>query len=389
MNKTSNDSVVSLLSRLVGCPSVNPNGRPVEGPPFGEERMVELLGGLLKEWGAEVRVQEAMPRRANLIAFFKGKRSGRSLMLEAHSDTVQVADMTIPPFEPRVADGKLYGRGACDDKGPMASMLLGIKQVLDRDGRPPVDLYFVSTCNEERGANGAAALMAEGFRADAAVVAEPTDLAIIRAHKGALRWRVKTHGVSAHSSVPERGVNAITMMMRLVDRIQGPIAASAARKNHPLLGHPTISVGTIHGGTAINVIPALCEIEIDRRIIPGETQKEATAELTRHLEELRAEDARFKYSYEQIEWYAPLEENIASPVARAAEAACRRVMGKAEFAVAPWGANTGEFKQAGIPCVLFGPGSIRQAHTADEFIEIAQVATAAEVYAEIIRAFGE
>jgi acetylornithine deacetylase len=310
-------------------------------------------------------------------------------MLEAHSDTVAVEGMSIPPFEPRVAGGRMYGRGACDDKGPMAAMLLGLRAVLDEEGgKLPSEVYFVSTCNEERGASGASRLMAEGFRTDAALVAEPTDLEIVDAHKGVARWRIRTHGAAAHSSRPERGVNAISAMARVIERINGPLAGSLAKKRHPRLGSPTVCIGTIRGGTQVNVVPARCEIEVDRRLLPDETTEQATAELVRELEELKGSAARFKYSIEEIERYPPLEEDPKSPIASAVAAACAKVLGRASFTAAPWGANSGVFKEAGIPCVVFGPGPGRQAHTRDEFVELDQVAQAAGVYAEVIRNFG-
>jgi len=380
--------ITELLSRLIACPSVNPNHQPFSGPPYGEERMARLLSELLGGWGADVTLREVLPGRFNLIARFKGKKPRPSLMLEAHSDTVEVADMSIPPFEPRIAGGRMYGRGACDDKGPMTAMLLGLRAVLDEDGGFPSDVCFVAACNEECGASGASGLVGEGFRTDAAIVAEPTSLEIVDAHKGVARWRIQTHGVAAHSSAPERGVNAISAMARLIERINGPLAASLAKKRHPRLGSPTVCVGTIRGGTQVNVVPAQCEIEVDRRLLPDETAAQATADLVRELEDLKRSEAGFDYSLEETEQYPPLEEDPKGPIASAVAAACAKVLGRATFQAAPWGADSGIYKSAGIPCVVFGPGSIRQAHTRDEFVELDQVAQAVAVYAEVIRCFG-
>jgi acetylornithine deacetylase len=292
------------------------------------------------------------------------------------------------PFEPIVSGGRMLGRGTCDDKGPMAAMLLGLRAVLDEDGAFPSDVYLVSTCDEERGSSGAKRLMAEGFRTDAAVVAEPTDLEIVDAHKGATRWRIRTHGIAGHSSAPERGVNAISMMARLIERINGPMAAALAKKHHPRLGSPTLSIGTIRGGVQVNIIPAECEMEVDRRLLPDETCEQATADLVRELEDLKASVPQFDYFFDEFGSYPPLEEDPKGPIASAAAAACAKVLGRATFAAAPWAGNSGVFKAAGIPCVLFGPGSIKQAHTRDEFVELEQVAQAVGVYAEIIRTFG-
>jgi succinyl-diaminopimelate desuccinylase len=177
-------------------------------------------------------------------------------------------------------------------------------------------------------------------------------------------------------------------MTRLLDRINGPLAGSLAEKRHPRLGSPTVSVGTIRGGTQVNIVAAQCEIEVDRRLLPDETCEQATAEVVRELDDLKKTVAGFDYSLDEIERYPPLEENPKGPIASAVVAACDKVLGRATFAAAPWGANSGFFKCAGIPCVLFGPGSIRQAHTSDEFVELEHVAQAVGVYAEVIRGFG-
>ena len=379
-----------LLARLVACPSVNPGRRQSVEPLYGEGRLAELLAGMVSPWGADVRLPEVSPGRPNFIAHFPGADQTRSLMLEAHSDTVDVGDMTIEPFEPAIRDGRLYGRGSCDTKGAMAAMLLAMEAVCDADGLPPVDVYLVSTCDEEDGATGAQRLMAEGFRADAAVVGEPTDLALVHATKGAVRYHIETRGVPAHSSTPDRGISAIYHMRRVLAMIEDDVAASLAApdKAHPLLGPPTISVGTIRGGTQVNVVPAGCEIEVDRRLVPGESAEQVAADLRQRVSSLAADSPSFEFACEQTQHYPPFEVSCESPLARRAADACRAVLGDARFATAAWASNAGPFQQTGIPCILFGPGSAGQAHTREEFIELAQVPQAAAVYAEIIRSMG-
>ena len=372
----------ALLSRLVACPSVNPNRLPVAGPPFGEARLVTLLSDLLGSWGAKIRVVETAPGRPNLIATFQGKDPRRSLMLEAHSDTVQADQMTIPPFEPAVRNGCLYGRGSCDTKGPMASILTAIKTVLDRDGQPPVTLHFVACCSEELGATGAHHLMKEGFRTDCCVVGEPTDLRIIHAHKGAIRVRITTKGVAAHSSDPSRGVNAIYKMMPVLEALQRTVEPKLKQLVHPLLGSPTLNVGTIHGGTQVNVVPPICAVEVDRRFVPGETREGVLDQFLDVVESVA--DA----SCEELEYYPPLDQAATAPIVRCVEQACQKILGKAELAVAPWGSDAGVFAASGIPSVLLGPGSVHQAHTRDEFVPLEQVYAAARIYTEIILSGG-
>jgi acetylornithine deacetylase len=322
-----------------------------------ESELVAFLAPLLESWGARVTVKEVMPRRPNLIATFPGRDSSRSLMLEAHSDTVG----GDAPFTASIRDGRLYGRGACDTKASMAAMLLGI-----RAAQPSITVHFVSTCNEEHGASGAQALIAGGFRADMAVVGEPTELKIVHAHKGAVRLKLRTTGVAAHSSDPSRGVNAIYKMRAVLEKLEQ--FKPAVR--HPLLGEPTLSVGIIRGGTEVNTVPAQCEIEVDRRIVPGENIEEIVRSILTGLD----------VQSEVTEFYPPLEQDTASPVAQRLAAA----MPRPEFGIAPYATNAGVFKAAGIPCVVFGPGSARQAHTRDEFVELAQVEQAAQVFRKLI-----
>jgi acetylornithine deacetylase/succinyl-diaminopimelate desuccinylase-like protein len=331
--------------------------------------MADLLARLLEPWGARITLQTVRPDRPNFIATFPGRDEPRSFMLEAHSDTVPGEGQ----FTPAVRDGRLYGRGACDTKGAMAAMLVAIETVLSEMGRPPVTLHFVSTCNEESGAAGAHHLMKSGFRADCAVVGEPTNLAIVYAHKGALRLRLRTKGVAAHSSTPERGVNAIYAMSRVVAALEKDVAPRLAEIRHLDLGSPTLSVGTIRGGSQVNVVPDWCEIDVDRRLVPGEERDGVVASILGALPE--------EVSHTITEYYAPLGQEPASPLVRRMAAA----LGESRLATAPWASNAGVFAAAGLPSVLFGPGSIQQAHTSEEYVELAQVESAVRVYAALIR----
>ncbi len=332
-----------------------------------EAEQAAFLARLLEGWGARVTLTEVARGRPNLVATFAGRDASRSVMFEAHGDTVG----GDAPFVASVREGRLYGRGACDTKGPMTAMLLGIRAVLERDGRLPVTLHFVSTCNEELGATGAHALVGGGFRADWALVGEPTGLQIVHAHKGAVRVTIRTAGVAAHSSTPECGVNAIYKMRAVLERLEH----WQPTVSHPVLGVPTLSVGTIRGGTQVNVVPASCEIEVDRRLIPGESCEAVVAEMTGGLE-VDADVTAF---------YPPLDQDQAGLPSQAIAAACQKVLGRAEFAVAPYATNAGVFQAAGIPSVVFGPGAAAQAHSREEFIELAQVTQAADVFSAALR----
>ena len=378
--------VEHLLRELVSCGSVTPGGQDVVGPNMGEERLARLLGGKLAGLGASVEVSQVCPGRANVVGRFAGTGGGKSLMLEAHSDTVSVEGMTIDPFAGDVRDGRLYGRGACDTKGSMAAMLLAIESAI-AGGATCGDVYFVSTCDEEVGASGALALMAGGFRADAAIVGEPTDLEIVHATKGTTRLAIDTHGIAAHSSMPDQGANAIYQMGRVLGVIESKIVPALAERIHPLLGPPTISVGTIRGGSQINIVPADCSIEVDRRLVPGETCEQIEAEIAATLDQLRSDDDLFNFTCRHLQGYPPFEQPRDSDVVRQAVKACEEVTGESRLVTAPWASNAGIFAAEGIASVIIGPGSISQAHRCDEFIELDQVVLAAKIYEQMILSF--
>jgi acetylornithine deacetylase len=257
---------------------------------------------------------------------------------------------------------------------------------LDEDGCLPVTTMCAGTCDEELEARGARALArSPGARADLAVVAEPTDLAIVHAHKGTIRWRIRTLGIPAHSSAPERGVNAISHMARVIAMLEQEGIPALAARRHPLLGAATLSVGTIRGGTQVNVVPAECVLNVDRRLLPGESREEATAEVRARLEALAARVPGMRWSVEALQYYEPIEVPPDAPVCRLVAAACERTLGEARFATAPWSSDAGVLAAAGIPCILMGPGSIQQAHTHDEFIELRELERGVAVYAAIIR----
>ena len=370
---------IELLSRLVACPSVNPQNAASFATPLGEAGMVMLLEELLREWGARVEIQEVHPSRHNLLATFIGKDPTRAILLDAHTDTVSVDGMIIAPFEPTVRGGKLYGRGSCDTKGPMTAMLMGLRRVLDRDGKPPVTIYFGATCNEESGATGASALAelltGDGFspRPEFALVAEPTDLAIVHTHKGAIRLDITTHGVAAHSSTPDRGVNAIYKMLPVIQRLEREVLPALGSIKHPQLGSPTLSVGVITGGSQVNIVPEWCRIQVDRRLVPGEVRDEVIQQL--------AGDETFVVT----EYYPALEQAVDSRVSLQIASVCQRTLGRAQFLAAPYATNAGYYQAVGIPSLVLGPGSLSQAHTKDEFIELSQLERGVDLFAEIIR----
>ena len=276
---------IEVLERLVAIPSVNPMGRQSTDPIFGEARLTDYLEKTLQQAGLATHRQAVTSGRENLLARLDGQRAsgngGRVILLDAHQDTVPVDGMTIPPFEPRQREGRLYGRGACDTKGGMAAIIAAVSRLAHQRPRPMPTIIVSCTVNEENGFDGAKRLTQAwtdggGFiprKPDAALIAEPTGLDVVVAHKGVIRWKCHTRGRAGHSSRPVAGNNAIYAMARVVTALEQYAAGlDAPAAVHPLCGPGTLSVGTIHGGVGINTVPDRCTIEIDFRPPPGDAR---------------------------------------------------------------------------------------------------------------------
>jgi acetylornithine deacetylase len=312
--------------------------------------------------------------------------------------------MTIEPFTPTVKDGRLYGRGSCDIKGGMAAMIAAIVRLAEEKpaGRPTVVL--ACTVNEEHGFTGAlhwaetysgrspdsgqspeklAAVKARSKLLprvpDACIVAEPTQLDVVVAHKGAVRWRATTRGIATHSSQPHLGDNAIYHMARVLsafERYSREVVPGLGK--HALCGQPTLSVGLIAGGISVNTVPDRCTIEIDRRVLPGEDPQSALAHCLHYLETHVSPAAPVVHETPFM-LTRGLGDGANAGLAERLGAAIRRHGGSGQAVGVPYGTDAPHFAATGCPTVVFGPGSINQAHTADEWLEVAQLKTAAEI----------
>lgn len=368
-----------LLADMIRVPSVNPCGCEPSAPQEGEARMTRFVADWLGARSIAHEIQPALPGRDNVIAKVPGQ-GGPALCFEAHMDTVAVGEMVIPPFEPRVEDGRIYGRGACDDKGSLAAMMMALARVA-QGPPPPRTIILAAVVDEEYLHSGARAYLADAGPIAGAVVGEPTSLRVVIAHKGALRTRITTRGVSAHSSNPEAGVNAIYRMAHAVVALEQLAAELRDREPHPLVGGPTLSVGTIHGGMAVNIVPELCQAMVDRRLIPGEMPDEALAEIAAALEGILAEGDDLTPTLK--DWAVETAED--EEIVDLTRAAVREVTGDDEPMGVAYCTDGCDFVEAGVPLVVLGPGEIAQAHTAEEWVELSQVDTAAEIYERIMR----
>jgi acetylornithine deacetylase len=372
-----------LLRDLVAIPSVNPMGRPLSGPDIFEHRVTDYLEGVFKGLGVAYERQPVAPLRENIVAW-SGPDDGRpALMFEAHQDTVPTDGMTIEPFGARIADGKLYGRGACDVKGGMAAMLAAFaRAVRERPAGAP-RLLMACTVDEEAGFTGVSRLVCSPLIAQRhgpleAVVAEPTDLRIVNTHKGAVRWDLIVNGRPCHSSAPEQGVNAIYHMAALMPVVQHYANRLQAMHSHPVLGPATLSVGRIEGGVSVNTVPGRCRVEVDRRLLPGENEADALADFRDNLRREGPAGIVWECS---TPWLSapPLSPGASAGLVARLGAVLDAVVGPHQVIGVPYGTDAAPLSAAGVPCVVFGPGDIRKAHTSDEWVPLEEVEKASEV----------
>jgi acetylornithine deacetylase/succinyl-diaminopimelate desuccinylase family protein len=371
--QTVNDEqITQLLQDLVRIPSVSPHGDPGTAKKnTGEARIAEYIAEVLRKLALDVELREVEPGRPNVIGKFTSRGARRSVAFAPHTDTVSVAGMTIDPFAAEIRGDKLYGRGACDAKGPLTAMLAAlanaVRQKEFREG--DLDVYFCALMGEESGNHGAKALAESGFKVDFAVAGEPTEGRIVYTHKGALWCKVVTRGRSVHGSMPEKGVSAIGKMAEVVQYLLGDYTRALAKTADPVLGAPTVNVGTIRGGTQSNIVPDFCEIEVDRRTVPGEVHEDI-------LTTLRETFRHIPITAEILSDCPPLRTDPRDPFVQKLVLATGDP--KNALVGAPWFCDAGILAQYGVPAVAFGPGNIAQAHTADEFIECQEVLHAAQ-----------
>ena len=355
-----------LLSELIALPSVNSAFLSANHPHAGEARVADFLATLGKHAGLDIEFQNVLPGRRNVLARLRPSGKARqTILLAPHLDTVNIVN--DDQLNPRKSGGRLYGRGACDTKGSVAVMFGALCDLAAMKIRPrDTEIIFVGLVDEEHGQSGSRFLANKKFKADLAIVGEPTRLVLATAHKGSVWLEVQTRGRAAHGATPWFGDNAAHSMARVVDALQTDYAAALKRKKHPLLGHGTVSVGTICGGTQTNIVPESCVIGVDRRTLPGESEAATRLAMSAFLKsrKLNATVSNVKLSpcpaLETSE-RLPLVKQFLGSIGQ------KRASGLHYFC------DAAVLAGGGIPSVVFGPGDIAQAHTADEWIEISQL----------------
>lgn len=377
----SNDEVLSTLQDVVAIESVNP---ALPGGGDGEGHMVEYIANFFDNIQVPYEFSEVLPGRNNIIATVEGKDPNKTLLFECHMDTASVEVMTIPPFEPHIRDGLMYGRGSADTKAGGVAMMHAMKRLVESGEKPPWTITYAGSVDEEYLMRGARHL-AQQIDVEAAVIAEPTDLEVIRGHKGVARFYITVSGRAAHSSKPYLGVNAISKMARLITRLEEVIGEEFSTQSDPLLGTPTFNVGVIAGGMQVNFVPDHCQIDVDVRIIPGQTPDGVVTRFADEVAKANSEDEDLDAVLEEPSiTLAALGTEEESQIVQNAVAACHQVLGNSTITGVPFATDGSPFSERGVPTIILGPGSIDQAHGAVEWIECKQVIQAVDVYQKIM-----
>ncbi len=377
----STSEVLAMLQDVVAIDSVNP---ALPGGGRGEGAMVDYIEQFFTALEIPCKRREVMEGRPNILATLEGQDPNRTLLFECHMDTASTEIMTIPPLEPHLREGSLYGRGSCDTKAGGVAMMLAMKQLKEAHIKPPLSIVYAGAVDEEYLMRGSQALAAD-LSPEAMVVAEPTDLEVICAHKGVVRFHLTIQGRAAHSSKPDLGINAISKMARLLIQIETVLKESYQQREHPLIGSPTYSVGTIEGGAQVNFVPDQCCVAIDCRTIPGDSSASTLAEFQAIVDRAAAADPELKARLDSPFFHcSPVGTAEDAIIVQTALEVCRSALGSGKTGGVPFATDGSAFSDKKVETIILGPGSIDQAHAAVEWVECAQVEKAVEVYRGIM-----
>ena len=369
--------VTSVLQHLVQIDSTNPTLSPTGA---GEAEIASFIASRCADMGLEVELFEAAPGRLNVVGTLKGSGEGPSLMLNGHMDTVGVEGMQ-EPFSGQIRDGRLYGRGAQDMKGSLAAMLGAARALLESGVDLKGDLVLAFVADEETVSVGTSDLV-KLLQTDAAIVTEPTDLQVCRAHRGFVWYEVTTQGRAAHGSRYDEGIDAILHMGRFLGELDRLEKELLRREAHPLVGTPSIHASTITGGTEISVYPAECRLAVERRTQPGEAVSAATTELQAILERLAGEDPQFQGRLAQTFERDPFEISAEAAIVQTLDAVVSEQLGADPAHVgATFWTDAAILAAAGMETVLIGPKGAGL-HSAEEWVDLQSVQDLALILAE-------
>ena len=379
---------IQLLRDLIAIPSVNPMRSDCREAV--ESDLVNYIENFLKRFDIDCERQNVGQGRDNLIAIVhptatQPKKNG--LMLNSHMDTVPVANMSIAPFDPKLKNGRIYGRGACDAKGSIAAMMTTLVNYTQQTERS-TPLVFAAMVDEEYSFQGSWKLIEREWPVTACVVGEPTNLNTIVAHKGIARWRIRVKGISAHGALPNLGHSAIYDAGRVALALEEYAEHLSQKDPHPLLGPPTLNVGRIAGGSSVNIVPDLCEFEVERRLLPSEDGADTVSECEAWLRERVGSHVSMEFENPYLV-DPPLETSSEATLVQSVINAHQSEFNQTSLRQgAYYGTDGSKLARAGIETVVCGPGDIAQAHTKDEFIEIEQLQRAIRLYGRLVSNWG-
>ena len=380
-----NERVVDILCDLIAIPSVNPIYDPASP---GEAAMAMYMENWATSLGLESRRQTVFPNRDNVLVRLPGPIGAPVLLLEAHMDTVGVDEMPAA-FAPEVREDRVYGRGACDTKGSLASMMAALELLAADRSALSCTVELLAAVDEETSGQGAIAHVAVGGTADAAIVGEPTDVRVVNQHNGCVRGDVVVIGKAAHTSVAAEGMNAIDGMADVILALRA-INDDLSSRAGGQAEHGSMTVSLISGGTGINVVPERCVIGYDRRVTPGQTSALALAEIDAALDSVRGTRSELRIE-RLVPWLEgdSLSTDPESQIVGTARVVCTGLGLDGAPARVPYGSDASRFQTGGIPTIVFGPGSIAQAHGAGEFVPISELVAATAFYEGVARRFGK
>ena len=377
MIRIDSDFITRTLQQLVRIPSVNPS---LDSRGSGEAEIAKYTAGVMEEVGLEVRTHEPEPGRVSVVGRLRGGGGGRSLMLNAHTDTVGVEGMR-EPFSGDLRDGKVWGRGAYDMKGSLAACIGAAQALTDADVPLAGDLLIAAVADEEHASLGTSDLL-RYYTVDGAIVTEPTGLDLCLAHKGFVWLEVETHGRAAHGSRPDLGIDANLRMGRVLAGLEELDRELQRRPPHPLLGSPSLHAATLHGGTGLSTYADRCTLGIERRTVPGEREDEVAGEIQRILDRLSDQDPTFRASAKMLLVRDPFEVSPDAAVVRVLQQSATAALGTspARIGETPW-MDSALLAAAGVETVVFGPTGAG-AHAAEEWVDVDSVVRLAQVLAE-------
>jgi acetylornithine deacetylase/succinyl-diaminopimelate desuccinylase family protein len=376
------DFTRQTLIRLVQIDSVNPSLAP--GAP-GEREIAAFIASVLRSCALAVETFEPVPGRVTVAGRLSGTGGGRSLMLNAHCDTVDVVGMP-EPFSGAVRDGKLYGRGSFDMKGSVAACVAAAKALVDSGTRLRGDVLVAAVADEEYGSIGTTDLL-QHIRVDGAIVTEPTALDLCLAHKGYLWIEVQVAGRAAHGSKFDLGIDANLKMGKFLAALSNLERALRARPPHPLVGPPSLHAAMLSGGTGLSTYAASSTVQIERRTVPGETESQAVEEIQAIVDSLAASDPEFRATVRPFFVRDPFEVAPDGAIVQALEAAATQVLRRppARIGDTPW-MDAALLQAAGVETVVYGPRGAG-AHADVEWVDLESVYQLAEVLAEAAIAY--